>query len=179
MKLLLGIAKLGALLVVSSILGGCATPALWAKKLYQPAEHPNLAVGLTEDGGDVLICYDEHCGKSLDVKRRAYCLFAYAATGKQVKPKFTNPLVYEDLDPVCIMDIARTNAAPPKGYCTFTQPDSHHFQLFKDGNNIGSFDLPVYKAAPPARFWRIGLTPVAVATDAAIVGLCSMGYAAH
>ena len=180
MKLASALAKLGAFLVASTILTGCATPALWAKKAYRPADHPRLALALGQDGKDVLVCYDERCGKSSEVRRRAYWLFANTAKAdKRVKPEFSSPAAYSRLNPIAVLEPAETNAAPAEGYCALADPGSGSFHLWRDSNDVGIFSLPVYDGAPPATLWRVGLTPVAAATDAAIVGLCCMGQAAH
>ena len=90
---LLTLVKLGALLGAATLFTGCATPALWAKRAYRPAEPPRLALAFQSDGNDVLVCYDERCGKSSEIRRRAYWLFASHESDKQSKPTFTNPAV--------------------------------------------------------------------------------------
>ena len=170
MKLAYTIFKLGALVVASAMLTGCATPALWQKQLYHPAEHPHLALASSQDAKDVLVCYDECCENSPKLQRRAYWLFAYSTNAQAYpKPRFTKATACVQLNPLPLMDAADTNAAPAKGYAAFANANSQSFHLWRDGRGVGVFALPVYKAAPPATFWRVGLTPVAVATDAAIV----------
>ena len=95
------------------------------------------------------------------------------------KPRFTNPAGYDGLIPIAVLELSDTNAAPNMGYRAFANPGSCTFHLWRDVQDIGFFSLPSYQAAPPATFWRTGLTPVTVAADAAMVGVFCMGQAAH
>jgi hypothetical protein len=174
MKKVIGFLKMGPVLATVTMLTGCATPALWAKKDYQPSQHPRLALGLAQDGKDVLVCYDEQCGKGPDPQRRAYWLFAYQAKNHEHhKPVFTNPALSEHLEPIVLLEFMDTNT-PPKGYVARAEANCTGFRLWRDVEAVGYFKLPVYKAAPPAKFWRVGLTAPAVAADAALVGAALM-----
>jgi hypothetical protein len=176
MKFNFGIARTAILLAALTALTGCATPALWAKRTYQPAEHPHLMLGLAPSGTNVLVCYDERGGKSLKSHRRAYWLFVYTARmNKHPKPRFTDPSICLHLNPVAVFDPEQTNTPRFAGYYATAGPDSRSFRLCRDGQEAGIFSLPVYSAAAPASFWRIALTPVAVATDAVIVSAAIYG----
>lgn len=206
MKLACAISKLGAVMVASVILTGCATPGarppvangearehgaeneggqrkrsgLWAKQLYGPAEYPRLALASPLDARDVLVCYDEHYGNSPKVQRRAYWLFAYSAkANNRLKPQFVNPAACKQLNPVPLIDVAETKAPPAKGYAAFVNADSHSFHLWRDGQDVGFFDLPDYEAAPRTTVWRVGLTVAAVAAIVAYVGIACMAQAAQ
>lgn len=177
---LLALLKPGSLLAALTLLTGCATPALWAKKNYRPAEPPGLALAFRSDTKDVLVSYDERCGKSAQSRRRAYWLVGgRVELDKRGKPRFANPATSAGLKPIPLLGLSQTNAAPSSGYCAFAAPDACVFRLWRDGRELGCFRLPSYEAAPPATFWRIGLTTVTVATDAAIVGIYCMGAAGH
>jgi hypothetical protein len=170
MKKVIGFLKMGPVLATVTMLTGCATPALWAKKDYQPSQHPRLALGLAQDGKDVLVCYDEQCGKTPDTQRRAYWLFAYRAKNDEHrKPVFADPALSDRLEPIVVLELTNTNA-PPKGYVARAEANCPEFRLWRDGEEVGYFKLPAYKGAPPAKFWRVGLTAPAVAADAALVG---------
>jgi len=125
------------------------------------------------------VCYDELCGKSTKVYRKAYWLFEYDAQTKHPKPHFTRPETLHRMTPIPVRDISETNSVPASGYAGFTEGGSNRFRLWRDGQPLGGYNLPVYNGAPPASFWRVGLTPLAVATDVAIVCVASSGYAAH
>lgn len=199
MKLIYAIHKLSAVIVASTMLTGCATPGgrtpvtggevredpaknegvqrkasgLWAKQLYRPAEHPRLALATSQEARGVLVCYDERRGNSPKIRRRAYWLLAQnaEASGRN-KPKFTNAAACRELSPIPLIDSAETNAVPCKGYAAFVNANSLSFQLWRDGRDLGVFELPVYWAAPPATFWRVGVTVVIVAVVIVVVGIC-------
>lgn len=204
MKLAGAIAKLGALMVASTMWTRCTAPGirppvadgetrehpaeneggrrkgsgLWAKQVYQPAEHPRLALAFPPDAKDVLVCYDERCGNSTKVRRRAYWLFAYSAeANNRPKPKFTSAAACHQLNPIPLVEAAETNAAPATGYAAFANADSRSFPLWRDGQDLGVFGLPVYEAAPPATVWRVGVTVVVVVAVVAVVGACCAGSA--
>jgi hypothetical protein len=199
MKLISAILKLSSVIIASTMLTGCASPGgrtpvtggevrehpaknegaqrkasgLWAKQLYRPAEHPRLALATSEDARGVLVCYDERHGSSPKNRRRAYWLLAQnAEANERNKPKFTNAAACRQLNPIPLMDSAETNAVPSKGYAALVNPNSLSFQLWWDGEDLGVFELPVYWAAPPATFWRVGVTVVIVAAVIVVVGIC-------
>ena len=192
MKMAFAAAELGALMVVVTILTGCATPQvrpsaatpangprLWDNRLYQPAEHPGLALALSQDGNDVLVCYDERCEESLKTYRRAYWLFAYNAQSNNiVKPQFTSPAAYKRLNPIAVVDVGQTNAAPANGYYAITSTDSRSFQLCREGQTVGGFNLPAYEAGPPGTWWRVGVTAAAVVAVIGVYGLAGLGAGA-
>ncbi len=202
MKMRFGVINLATLVVASTLVTGCATPMVWSRKSYEPADHPRLALGLATDSEDVLVCYDEgrptsqlpsyfpermksrrlgHQGESSRTQRRAYWLFSYVATQKELreKPPFTDPTAYERLSPITVIEVAPTNTPSATGYCAFANPDSRVFHLYRDGEKLGDFWLPAYETAAPVTVGRVALTPPAVVADAAIVAvLIPVGLAA-
>ncbi len=162
--------QLGVLAVGLLTLTGCATPALWSKKYYHPADNVNLALALGQDGKDILVSYDESCGKSQNIRRRSYWLFA-STTNADGRTIVAKSAVSTKLSPIPVIDIAKTNSAPARGYCAFTEINSNGFRLCRDGQTVGNYGLPLYDGAPPVTWWRVVLTPVAAAADAGIVGI--------
>ena len=158
-------------LAATTLLTGCATPALWAKKRYQPVEQPHLALGLAHDGRDLLVCYDEHCEKDAKAQRRAYWLFNYVATGKSAKPHFVDPAKCDALCSVAVSEVSPTKTKQGTAYCAVIDAEPRRFHLYKEGLLVGTYQLPIYQGAPPVTFWRLGLTPLAVATDGVIVAM--------
>jgi hypothetical protein len=204
MKLACVILKLGALIAISTMLTGCATPGgqppvaggearehaagdeggqrkqtgLWTKQLYRSAKQPRLVLTFPSDARDVLVSYDECHGKSTKVRRRAYWLFACnAVADAHAKPKFTNAAACRQLNPIPLVEVAEANAAPAKGYAAFADANSRSFRLWRDGQDLGVFELPVYVAVPPATFWRVGVTAVAVAAVVFVAAACLAGQA--
>jgi hypothetical protein len=204
MKSACAIPKLVALMVAWITLAGCTTPGvrspvadsenhkqavesegghrkgsgLWAKQLYQPAEHPRLLLAFHGEAKDVLVYYDERRGNSSKIRRRAYWLFAYSAkANNRSKPKFTSAAVCHQLNPIPLVEAGENDAAPAKGYVAFANGDSRSFLLWRDGQDLGVFELPVYEAAPPATVWRVGVTVVAAVAVVAVVGAWYAGGA--
>lgn len=136
---------------------------------------PRLCLLTSPQKDDVLVEYDECFAGSEELRPRAYWLLAYAAginkPADPPKPKFVNLADYDNLAPVprvCLESEVATN-----GYCFKEEPGLTSFVLWHDGVMMGTCSLPVYSNAPPVAVWRVMLTPVTVATDAAIIaGLC-------
>lgn len=145
MKLVKATAQWAALLSAMTLLTGCVTPALWAKKLYWPAEEPHLAAGELANGEDVLVCYDVHFGNSPKTYRWAYWLFATSSTGTNAKPHFINSEEYRRLLPISVRSFSGTNTVPAKRYCVFTGTDSRMFHLYRNGVSLGTYSLPSYQ----------------------------------
>lgn len=181
MKCSLRVVIFGLMLAAMPIFtSGCVTHALWKKTSYQPAEYPRLSLASSAQANDVLVCYDEQCARSSKVRLRAYWLFAHSLNDtnsfKHPKPGFINPAVCTNLSPVAILiGAAATNVISTNGYCALPASDQRSFRLWWKGTELGTYNLPIYSNAPPATFWRVAMTPAAVAADTAIVAVI-MGF---
>lgn len=161
-------------------LTGCVTRELWKKTLYYPAEQPSLRLAVAPDNRDVLVCYDEVCRGSTNAQWRAYRLFAStAAVHSHSKPKFVKPALNGSLTDIPVLEAAQTSLTPVNGYWAIGKPNASTFQLWWGRKDLGEFNLPVYEALPSGAWWRVGLTPVAVATDALGIAGPALGATAR
>lgn len=168
-----------AALIAALCTCGCATNTLWAKKAYHPTEHPHLNLAFAPQMQDILVEYDEQCDESSHYQRRAYWLFASTnAVEDMGKPIFVKPGAFTGLMPVPLLDeMPATNLPPVAGYVALPSPAQQGFDLWRDGDPLGRFYLPIYFASPKPTPWRILATPftalgdtvVAVAVSAAVV----------
>lgn len=173
---LLAVCLSGLMAGGTSCTTGLTTSLVWRKNLYHPAANPNLSLASFPQEQDVLVHYEECFAKSDQTRPRAYWLLTYESwkTGSEAAPvpEFVNPENYPGLKPVPLVDSdlkLLTN-----GYCAIVRPGNRQFSLWRNGAKMGEYSLPVYSNAPPVTAGRIALTPVTVATDAAIVAAILM-----
>jgi hypothetical protein len=159
-------------LVVPTVLAtGCATRELWAEKAYHPARHPRLSLGFDSLRQDLLVEYDEQCGDSSKVQRRAYWLFEYSNTQTlRPKPTFVRAKNFPGLTPVPVLDAPpATNAPVVAGYLAVATPSQQGFELRRDGEVVEQYYLAAYLAKPESTFWRVVATPFAALGDALVI----------
>lgn len=65
--------------------------------------------------------------------------------------------------------ITLTNIPPEHGYYAALFQDQ--LALWRDGQELGTFQLPIYTTWGGATYWRIGLTPLAVAGDTTLIAV--------
>jgi len=161
----------GAMLFNGGCTSGLTTSLVWRIKAYHPAEMPRLNLATSTQKNDVLVQYDECFAKSSTLRPRAYWLLEYAAKDtnsmNRPKPEFVNLADYTNL---CVVPMVKPREAiPTNGYCVLPTANQLAFTLWRNGTELGNYNLPVYFNAPPVTFWRVALTPVTVAADTAIV----------
>ena len=178
LRKLLAVGLAGLMAGTSGCTTGLTTSLVWRKNLYHPAATPRICLMTSPQKEDVLVEYDECFAGSEEVRPRAYWLLAYAARINQPAdpptPKFVNPADYANLAPVprvCSESNVATN-----GYCFKEETGLRSFVLWHDGAMMGTCSLPIYSNAPPVTVGRVALTPVTVATDAAIITLILFCY---
>jgi hypothetical protein len=169
-------ARLALAVTTAAAFSGCATPALWKNASSAdplvPASNPRLELYESSRPADVLVVFDQRVPDLNRNTRRAYYLFANAliieAGGK---PQFVNPSKGRNLTPIPLR--APEDPLPDgldlPGYCAVLKPESGGFLLYRDRELAGSYGLPRY-GEKKRLAWKILLTPMAVALDAAAVG---------
>lgn len=65
--------------------------------------------------------------------------------------------------------ITLSNAPPEQGYCASLFQDQ--LVMWRDGQELRTFQLPIYTTWGGATYWRVGLTPLAVVGDTALISL--------
>ena len=175
---LLAVGLAGLMAGTSGCTSGLTTSLVWRKNLYHPAATPRLCLMTSPQRDDVLVEYDECFAKSDDVRPRAYWLLAHAGSinnpADPPKPKFVNPADCENLAPV--PSVCSESDVATNGFCYKEESGLHSFVLWHDGKMMGTCTLPIYSNAPPVTVGRVALTPVTVATDAAIITLILFCY---
>jgi hypothetical protein len=175
MKCSLRFAGLGVVLATLTVMtSGRVTNALWQKSSYLPARDPRLSFASSAQKNDLLVCYDEECKGSVRTKARAYWLFSYNQNDTNVltrpKPEFVNASTCSNLVPVLMLDgRAATTQIPTNSYCVLIGTNQFSFTLCRKSAVLGTYNLPAYSKAPFTPFWRVAVTPAAVAADTAIV----------
>ena len=159
----------------AALLSGC-TSALWENdrfaRCHWPANPPNLQLFYSESARDVLAEYDEASEGTSTVQRRAYWLEPNAvpvAVGRQ--PRFVSVTNAQDLVVVPVTDNL-TNPPPAayRGLYAVVSTNGQSFSLCLGQKEPEFYALPVYCAGSGQRVKQVLLTPLAVATDATIVG---------
>ena len=69
-----------------------------------------------------------------------------------------------DLDEMTI-----SNALLRSGFVALPSVAQQGFDLWRDGESVGHFRLPVYLVSPKCTFWRIAATPFAALSDTTII----------
>jgi hypothetical protein len=134
-----------------------------------PANPPNLAIYRPEHGDDLLVEYDEACDYNLSMVRRAYWLRAnQGRIQEKQKPHFVSPNEDKTLHPVPV------HLGPSQGFdtatlCTYFSTNGATVRVAYENAREEDFELPRY-ADSSGTTKKVLLTPLAVATDATIVG---------
>jgi hypothetical protein len=159
----------GLLILASGCKSGLVTAQVWKVDCYHSASEPHVLLSIMPGRSDVLVQYDEVFGKFSEVTPRAYWLQPYKQRQSNAagRPDFIPPETCTNLESVPLGNL--NSAVPTHGYHGALHENSASFSLWCDGRLEGVYSLPHYDAAPPVTWWRVSLTPVTVATDAAIV----------
>jgi hypothetical protein len=172
--------------MLSLLLCGCATPALWkatGPRDWYPQFPPDQILVTTLTGRqDVVVVYSQSTGQPDKAKERwvAWTVGASPqdlAVGIKTIREFTNacdkvqilPAFYKD-------DLPSDDISAPLGFAVL-DPDSADFTICLEQATPGPFILPNSREpCRAARRWAI--MPFAVAADAVIVGTIAAGLAA-
>ncbi len=165
--------QLSLLALLSCLMTGCVTSALWEEgrfaRFHEPAVPPNLRLFESESKHDILVQYDEWHDVSEKLRARTYWL------GQDIKP-FSNPhkpafvssRAAKGLSPIPIHDSSGFAAKENVGLAAVMVWNPTGFTLYSGDRVLGDFALPVYEVGL-ARTKKTLLTPLAVTADAGIV----------
>ena len=161
----------GATMLFSGCRSGLTTSLVWRIGVYHPAQVPRLKLATRPGINDVLVQYDECFAGSGAVRPRAYWLLEYAAkdTNTARRPKAEFISCASDTNLCFIPRVQISEPIATNGFCARLSTNEISFTLWRDSTELGEYKLPVYSNAPPVTWGRVLLTPVTVATDAAIV----------
>ncbi len=150
------------------------TYKLWDDRMLarfnEPAGNPHLQLFQSARTNDVLVQYDEAREKNEKVRRRSFFLNANLARlegGK--KPRFVSPRKADNLQPIPLVSElpAFDNSHRLIGVVS---TNGHEVTLRDQGRELASFSLPVYETVG-GKVERVLLSPLAAASDVAIVGV--------
>jgi hypothetical protein len=159
-------------LLLPLLAGGCVTHKLWTESRLdswnEPADIPALRLFHDEHRQGCLVVYDELSGRADDIRTRAFFLNQNVAPlAQRIRPHFVSADSSRGLTPVPIFFSVPTNA--PEFFCTTMKTNGGSFALFSAGQQLGSFELPVYDDGW-GRVEKIAWTPLAVTADLTIIG---------
>jgi hypothetical protein len=169
-------ARLLILVVCQAVLLSGCTSALWEKERFArchwPANPPNLRLFYSEPARDVLAEYDEVSEGTPTVQHRAYWLEPNAlAVAAERQPQFVAVTNVQDLVVVPVTEnVARPPPSAYQGLYAVVSTNGQSFSLYLGGKEPTDYRLPMYFTGSGQRVKQVLLTPLAVATDATVVG---------
>lgn len=175
------------LLVALLATNGCTmTKELWTERLYHPHPRPDLQLDISPERPLLLVRYREQFEKTKHLKLRAFWLDLEDQYQPYVRPQFVNPANFPGLLPVPVYPVTRgANTLPPRGYAALELTGKPGFELWRDGQNLGRFQLPAYEGDAPVTTETVVKTPLTLLADGVIIvvvvsllAVVLVGYAA-
>ncbi len=165
--------QLTLLAVLSCVLPGCVTSALWEDgrfaRFHEPAAPPNLRLFASSQNKDILVQYDEWLDVNEKLKTRTYWLGQdHESTRNPHKPAFVSSRAANGLQPIRIHEASGFASQTNVGLAAVLSWNPQGFTLYSGEKVLGSYVLPVYEDGS-ATTKKFLLTPLAVTADAAIV----------
>lgn len=163
-----------AILLVALLVGnGCmVTRGVWKERLYHPAAAPEIHLAASPERPLLLVGYREQFEKTKHVRWRAFWLDLEESYSAFAKPAFVDPANYPGLLEIPLLDATQgTNFVPAIGYAAMETVTKPGFELWKDGQSLGRFQLPVYEGDAPVTAETVAKTPVTLLVDGVIIVL--------
>lgn len=165
--------QLSLLAVLSCLMTGCVTSALWEDgrfvRFCEPAAPPNLRLFESEAKHDILVQYDEWLDVSEELRPRIYWLGQDRKPfSNPHKPAFVSSRAVKGLSPIPIHNSSGFVAQANVGLAAVMVWNPTGFTLYSGDRVLGDYTLPVYEDGS-ATTKKVLLTPLAVTADAAIV----------
>lgn len=171
--------RLWPLLLLPFFGSGC-TYALWTNgnldAYKEPALSPNLRLYESKQKNDILVVYKEYTERNNSTNARAYWLNKNdKRVENQYAPAFVRKRSANHLTPIPVFYSVPEKADLTRGSYAVCETNQQSFELFSNGREIGSFNLPVYKDRRGC-IEKIALTPFAVSADVTVVASCAGIY---
>ncbi len=165
--------QLSLLAVLSSVMTGCVTSALWEDgrfaRFHEPAAPPNLRLFESMQNHDILVQYDEWLDVNEKLKTRTYWLGQdHESSRNPHKPAFVSARAASGLSPIRICETSGFNAQTNVGLAAVMSWNPLGFTLYSGESVLASYLLPIYEDGS-ATTKKVLLTPLAVTADAGIV----------
>jgi hypothetical protein len=163
------IARSAWLVALPLLLDGCVTQKLWQEPAFnEPAPSPNMRLFQAGKRGDVLVEYDESCGRNYTIRRRAYLLYEHTEhAASRCKPRFVNSARTNGLRAIPVVSQPETASGVSTGALWAATSAGGTFTLFSGSRELGSYDLPLYRDRWDSAEKAL-ITPLTVVADAAI-----------
>jgi hypothetical protein len=161
-----------ALLVVVLSTTGCMTRELWTERLYHPHTQPQVQLAASPERPLILVSYREQFEKTRHIRRRTFWLDLEDRYDAFSRPNFVDPAKYPGLIEIPLLDATQgTNFVPSLGYAAMETYSKPGFELWRDGQSLGRFALPIYEADAPVTAETVAKTPVVLLVDGGIIVL--------
>jgi hypothetical protein len=151
---------------------GCTTGTLWGDASlvhsHFAGDPPNLAIYRAEQGNDVLVEYNEACDYNSSIVRRAFWLKENQnRILEKQKPHFVSPDTAKNLEEI-LLELSVQGIQTIKPSASYSADREILTVVFEEAREE-QCELPRY-ADSSSTTKKVLLTPIAVATDATIVG---------
>ena len=165
--------QLSLLAVLSCVMTGCVTSALWEDgrfaRFHEPAAPPKLRLFESPEKQDILVQYDEWLDMNEKLKTRTYWLGQDTKSSSNPhKPAFVSARTATGLQPIRIYESPAFDVQTNAELAAVMVWNPPGFTLYSREKVMGSYVLPVYEDGS-ATTKKVLLTPLAVTADAAIV----------
>jgi hypothetical protein len=167
--------------VVTLLLSGCATPALWEEgrfaRYHEAADVSNLRLFQSKDGSDILVEYDEMRDGSDRIWHRGYWLTPnLERLADRRKPRFAHAEPSKGLESIAIFS-SPGPLVPPAGGGSYAvvSTNGRAFTIWGSDKRKDEYELPVYRDVS-GRVKQVLLTPAAITADVTILGAVAAYY---
>lgn len=160
------------LVVVLSTNGCMVTRGVWKERLYHPHPQPQIQLAASPERPLILVGYREQFEKTQHIRWRAFWLDLEDRYDHFAKQNFVDPAHFPGLIEVPMLDATQgTNFVPSIGYAAMQTLNKPGFELWKDGQSLGRFQLPTYEGDAPVTAETVAKTPVTLLADGVIIVL--------
>ena len=161
------------LLMTLLLTNGCmVTRGVWKERLYHPHPQPQVQLVASPERPLVLVGYREQFEKTQHIRWRAFWLDLEETYDPFHKPNFVDPADFPGLLEIPILDATQgTNFVPSIGYAAMETYHKPGFELWKDGQSLGRFQLPTYEGDAPVTAENVAKTPLTLLVDGTIIVL--------
>lgn len=150
---------------------GCmVTRSVWKERLYHAHPEPQVQLAASPERPVILVGYREQFEKTHHIRWRAFWLDLEDNYSAFIKPNFVDPAKFPGLIEVPMLDATQgTNFVPSIGYAAMATLNKPGFELWRDGQSLGRFQLPIYEGDAPVTAANVAKTPATLLADGVII----------
>jgi len=148
---------------------GCVTRNLWEDAYFAPAVPADIRLYKSVSPPGVIVEYNERIAGGRSTGRQAYLLTVDGWRSTNGVPIFLPPGTgAANSQPIPMLQVRSPAVGPLEGgYWGMESLNPHQFDLYRDGQSLGTFELPFYSKRNRT-VGRVMLTPLAVVADATV-----------